>query len=91
MFISQVYHVLPLLLPVELQYFNNRNTNKHEILHILFLACEKCYIFVNPFTCVIDRYRLQQYIMETETETNMKICMYKDFIMGMCTMFLYFR
>ena len=22
--------------------------------------------------------------METETETNMKICMYKDFIMGMC-------
>ena len=52
-----------------------------------------CYIFVNPFTSyVTDRYQLQQYIiMETETETNMKICMYKDFIMGMRRMFLYFR
>ena len=36
------------------------------------------YIFVNPFTsCVIDRYQYKQCIMmETETETNMKICMY---------------
>ena len=50
----------------------------------LLLACVQCcYIFVNPFTSyVTDRYQLQQYIiMETETETNMK----------MCTMLLYFR
>ena len=40
---------------------------------------------------VTDRYQLQQYnIMETETEANIKICMYKDFIMGMRTIFLYF-
>ena len=41
--------------------------------------------FVNPSTsCVTDRYQLQQYnIIETETETNMKICMYKDLIMEM--------
>ena len=34
------------------------------------------YIFVNPFTsCVTDRYQYNQcIIMETETETNMKIC-----------------
>ena len=25
--------LLPLLLPIELQYLTNRNTNKHEILH----------------------------------------------------------
>ena len=60
----------------------------------LLLACAQCcYIFVNPFTsCVNDRHQLQQYIiMETETKTNMKICMYKDFIMGTCTKFLYLR
>ena len=28
--------------------------------------------------------------METETETNMKICMYKDFVMEMCNMILLF-
>ena len=28
--------------------------------------------------------------METKTETNMEICMYKDFMMEMCTMHLIF-
>ena len=63
-------------------------------IHILLVACAQfCYISVNPFTsCVTDRYQLQQYnIIETETETNMKICMYKDFIMQMYKMLLYFR
>ena len=63
-------------------------------IHIVLLACAQCcYIFVNPFTsCVTDRYQPKQcIIMATETETKMKICMYKDFIMEMCTMFLYFR
>ena len=34
--ISQFCHALLLLplLPIELQYLNNRNTNKHEILHV---------------------------------------------------------
>ena len=62
------------LLLVKLQYLNNRNTNKHEILHvyiihILLVACAQCcYISVNPFTsCVTDRYQLQQYnIIETK-------------------------
>ena len=86
--------LLLLLLPVELQYLNNRNTKKHEIWHVyihtLLLACAQCrYIFVNQFTSyVTDCYQLQQYIiMETET---VKICMYKDF-MRMRRMFLYFR
>ena len=44
------------------------------------------YIFVNPFTsCVTDRYQHKQcIIMETETETNMKICMYRNFIGCVC-------
>ena len=49
-------------------------------IHIFFLACALSgYIFVNPFTsCVTDRYQYKQCIMmETETETNMKICMYQ--------------
>ena len=44
---------------------------------LFFLACALSgYIFVNPFTsCVPDRYQYKQcIIMETETETNMKIC-----------------
>ena len=48
-------------------------------IHIFFLACALSgYIFVNPFTsCVTDRYQYKKCIMmETETETNMKICMY---------------
>ena len=90
-----ILHVL-LHLPVELQYLNKRNTHKHEILHvyihIFFVACAQCcYIFINPFTCVTDRYQHKQCsIMAAETETNMKICMYTDFIMGMCNV-LYFR
>ena len=47
--------------------------------HIFFLACALSgYIFVNPFTsCVTDRYQYKHCIMmETETETNMKICIY---------------
>ena len=52
------------------------NYGKFACIHIFFLACALSgYIFVNPFTsCVTDRY--QHIIMETETETNMKICMY---------------
>ena len=44
-------------------------------VHIFFLACALSgYIFVNPFTCVTDRYQHKQcIIMEIETETNMKI------------------
>ena len=39
---------------------------------------------------ITDRYQHKQcIIMETETETNMKICMYKDFIGCVCNM-LYF-
>ena len=39
------------------------------------------YIFVNPFTCVTDRYQPHLYIiMETETETNINIFLYRDFI-----------
>ena len=63
-------------------------------MHILLVACAQCcYISVNPFTsCVTDRYQIQQYnIMETETETKMKNCMYKDFIMEIYKMLLYFR
>ena len=78
-FSCRVLHLLLLLLPVDEQYLNNRNSNKHENFHILFLACALSgYIFVNPFTsCVTDRYQYKQCIMmETETETNMKICMY---------------
>ena len=60
------------------------------------MACAQCcYISVNPFTsCVTDRYQLQQYNIietETETETNIKICMYKDYILQMYKMLLYFR
>ena len=62
-----------------------------KICMFFFLACALSgYIFVNPFTCVTDRYQHKQcIIMETETETNMKICMYKDFIGCVCNM-LYF-
>ena len=28
-----------ILLPVEFQYFNNRNTNKHKILHVYVFYC----------------------------------------------------
>ena len=57
-FTVQFCHVLLLHLLVELQYLNNRNTNKQEILHILLLACAQCHIFINPFTsCVTDRYQ----------------------------------
>ena len=55
------------------------NMKKFACIHIFFLACALSgYIFVNPFTsCVTDRYQYKQCIMmETETETNMKICMY---------------
>ena len=70
-----------MLLLVEEQYLNYRNSNTHENLHvhIFFLACALSgYIFVNPFTsCVTDHYQHKQcIIIETETETNMKICMY---------------
>ena len=58
-------------------------------MHIFFLACALSgYIFVNPFTsCVTDRYHHKQCIMmETETETNMKIWI----LLAVCNM-LYFR
>ena len=48
-------------------------------MRILFRECAQFgYIFVNPFTsCVTDRYQYKQcIIMETETETTMKICMF---------------
>ena len=46
--------------------------------HLSDMCALSGYIFVNPFTsCVTDRYQYKQCIMmETETETNMKICMY---------------
>ena len=52
-----------------------------------------CYIFVNPFTsCVTDLYQYKQcIIMETETETNIKISIYTDFSGSVCNMLLYFR
>ena len=39
-----------------------------------------CYIVVNPLNSgVTDRFQSQKYIiMETETETNMEICMYRE-------------
>ena len=55
-------------------------TNMKYFIHILLVACaQSCFIFVNPYTsCVTDRYQHKQcIIMETETETNMKICMYQ--------------
>ena len=69
---SQSCHVLHLillllllLLPVEEQYLNNRNSNKHENLHVYIFFCATCcYIFVKPFTSfVTDRYLPQQYII----------------------------
>ena len=68
-----VLHLLLLLLPVEEPYLNNHKQN------IFFLACALSgYFFVNPFTSwVSDRYQhKQRIILETETETNMKICIY---------------
>ena len=56
---------------------------KFAFIRILFQECAQfCYIFFNLFTsCVTDRYQHKQCnIMETETETDMKICMYRDFI-----------
>ena len=49
-------------------------------------------VVINSFTfCVTDDYQLQKYItMETETATNMNICMYmyEDFIVRVCNMSL---
>ena len=53
-----------------------------------FLACALSgYILVNHFTsCVTDRYQHKQYIiMEIETETNMKICMYLLVVCATCS------
>ena len=46
---------------------------------------------LNPFTsCVTDRYQYKQCIMmETETETNMKIRMYRDFIGCVCNVAIF--
>ena len=70
--VLQWCHVLLLLLLylllVEEQYINN---------HVLFLACALSgYIFVNPSTsCVTDCYQNKQcIIIETKSETNLKIC-----------------
>ena len=58
---------------------------------MLFLASmwTMLFNFVNLFTsCVVDRYHAKQCIItETETEINVTICMYKDFIMRICTLF----
>ena len=68
--------------PVEEQYLNIRNSNEHENFHVYIFSSWRvtCALsgYINPFTsCVIDRYQYKQCIMiETETETNMKICMY---------------
>ena len=47
-------------------------------------------IFVNPFTpCVTDRYQHKHcIIMETETEENMEIWMFREFIGCVCNMML---
>ena len=64
---------------------NNQNSNKHESLHVYnytyffwHVYCLVIFLLYNPFaSCVTDCYQPQQYIMmETGTETNMKICMY---------------
>ena len=48
------------------------------IVHIFFSWHVHCLVIFNPFTSrVTDRYQHKQcIIMETETETNMKVCMY---------------
>ena len=81
-------------IPIVLQYLNNRNTNKHETLHLYVFYSGNVHnfvIFSLTFTfCVTDRYQHKQcIIMETETETNMKICMYRDFIGSVCNRLLY--
>ena len=63
--------LLLLLLLAKEPYLNNPKTNKHENLHV--------YIFF-PGVCTVWLYLRYQHkqctVMETETETNMKICMY---------------
>ena len=73
-----------LLLPVEEQYLNNRNTTKHENFQLNFFSwyVQSHYIFGNLFTsCVTDCYRHKQcIIMENKLKTNMKILYVYRFI-----------
>ena len=46
-------------------------------------------LILTSTSCVTNRYQLEQYIIiETETETSIKICMYTDFIPGMCSFYI---
>ena len=96
--VIRYFTVLPCShLLIELTYLNNRNTNKAENLHVYIFSSGHVHnvviFFVNPFTsCVTYHYQPKQcIIMGTETETNMKICMYIYFIPAMRTMLLYFH